>query len=112
MTNVWYRAWNAIGEVPVVGPGVTSDSFNDRAKVTFSGALIGAIANLLMIILIGLHDEKETVGEHRGEEQHQFQTSYVPTAAMPGAVPATETETVGYREGPVATEPEATGTRY
>ncbi|KAL4522896.1 hypothetical protein Ndes2437B_g00055 [Nannochloris sp. 'desiccata'] len=116
MTNVWYHAWNGVGAVPGFGQGVLTNSYNRRAKVAFSGALIGAVANLLMMIFIGLHDEKATTAERRGGEQRQFQTSYVPTGAMPGATPAhvstTEAETIGYREGPVATEPAATGTRY
>lgn len=81
--------------------------------------MIGAVADLLLIIFIGLHDEETTLEERRGgvEEQQrgQFQTSYVPTGAMPGATPVhvatTQAETVGYREGPVATEPAATATR-
>jgi hypothetical protein len=109
MTNVWYRAWSGIGDIPVLERGLLTDSYDSRAKVTFAGALVGAVANLLMIFLIGLHDEKDTEG--RGGEQRQFQTSYVPTGAMPGATP-TEPETSGYREGPVATESKAIETRY
>ena len=105
-----YRAWSGIPA------GTTSSTYNKRAKVTFSGALIGAVADLLMIMFIGMHDEKTPIEERtRGRgEQGQFQTSYVPTGAMPGATPAhvatTQAETVGYREGPVATEPAATAT--
>lgn len=103
-----YRAWSGIPA------GATSSTYNKRAKVTFSGALVGAVADLLMIMFIGMHDEKAIVEERTRGREGQFQTSYVPTGAMPGATPAhvatTQAETVGYREGPVATEPAATAT--
>jgi hypothetical protein len=103
-----YHAWSGLGNT------IRTNTYSKRAKTTFAGALIGAVADLFMIIFIGLHDEKTTPEERRGS-QGQFQTSYVPTGAMPGATPAhvatTEAETVGYREGPVATEPAATAAR-
>jgi hypothetical protein len=108
MTNVWYRAWSGVGDAVIL-----TNTYSTRAKATFSGALIGAVADLFMIIFIGLHNEKASIVEERkGGEQSQFQTSYVATGAMPGATPVhvatTQAETIGYREGPVATEPAAT----
>jgi hypothetical protein len=110
MTNTWYRAWSGIGP-----DAILTSTYNKRVKVTFAGAITGAVADLFLILFIGLHDEKSERREGVAAEQGQFQTSYVPTGAMPGATPAhvatTEAETVGYREGPVATEPAATATR-
>ncbi len=70
--NTWYR-------VNGVGSGLNS-TFKTRAKTTVAGASIAAAADLLLIILLGLHDEK-----------------YIDTRKEPAAT------TIGYRTGPIET---------
>ena len=38
--------------------GGLSGNMTSRAKVLFSGALIGSVADFLMILLIGVHNEE------------------------------------------------------
>lgn len=84
-------------------------SFDWRAKAVFVGALVAAIADLLLITFIGLHDE-EAPPEARVGHEEGYRTTYVATGAMPAATPvhvetgptaAIPSETVGYRPGPV-----------
>lgn len=64
--STWYRAFDAGGNA---GAGLLSSIFNSRAKVMFSGALIGAIANLSLIILLGVETEKKSdSGTSKGEQ--------------------------------------------
>ncbi len=42
--------WNVIGGVP--------GGMSTRSKVLFAGGLIGAIADFVLITLVGLHDEE------------------------------------------------------
>jgi hypothetical protein len=44
--------WNVIG-------GVTG-GLTTRSKVLFAGSLIGAVADFILIILVGIHDEEAT----------------------------------------------------
>ena len=63
--NTWYRAFDAGGNAG----GLLSSIFNSRAKVMFSGALIGAIANPTLIILLGVETEKKSdSGTSKGEQ--------------------------------------------
>jgi len=54
--DTWIRPWNA-AELTYAG-----SAFEWRAKVAFAGALASAVCNLLMILLMGLHDEKAAGG--------------------------------------------------
>ncbi|GAB4814471.1 hypothetical protein N2152v2_001517 [Parachlorella kessleri] len=49
----------------VPSPGGDS-TFRDRAKVVFAGALIAAVADALLLVAIGWHDEKATWEERTG----------------------------------------------
>ena len=50
-SNTYHQVWNAPAEV--------SGSLASRSQVMFAGSLIGAVANYALIILVGVHDEKE-----------------------------------------------------
>lgn len=88
LTNTWYHAWSGLGATQ------TNAEFNNRAKAAFTGGLVGAIADILLIMTMGLHDERTE------KKREQFQTSHVHATTGVG-VPATEAETVGYRPGPI-----------
>lgn len=70
-----------------------SGTFVRRARVAFAGALVAAVANLILIFLIGLHDEKNL--DRTGEKK-----TYTEAPCPPGMVPATTTTTTtGTRPG-------------
>jgi hypothetical protein len=50
-------------------PGVTS-SMMKRVRVTIAGAIIAAIADLLLLLLIGFHDDTTTAKERGEGEAH------------------------------------------
>lgn len=102
LTNTWYRGFSGLGQ------DFNNQTFSNRSKAVFSGSLVGAVADLFLILFIGLyreegHDDTEgrenvhvyahRVGQSAGTTQEQFQTSYVPTGAMPGATHAHTTTT-------------------
>ena len=103
-TNTFYHIWSGTGI-----PNVDS-TFNKRAKVAFAGALVGAVADLLLIIMIGLHDEKATPEERTGARAEEPMMTYVPLAAPIAPTPApavrtTESETVTYQAGRIGSHP-------
>ncbi len=59
--DTWVRPWGA-AELTYAG-----SSFEWRAKVAFAGALASAVCDLLLIGLMGLHDEKAAGGRRAGE---------------------------------------------
>lgn len=81
--NTWYR-------VNGVGSGL-SGTFKTRARVTLAGAAIAAAADLMLIMVLGLHDEKDVDRFGKTEEIHAT--------------------TEGYRTGPVETTVPVTATR-
>ena len=76
------------------GLAFTDGSFQNRTQAFFAGTLISAIANLLLISILGLHDEKE--GDRKEEYHGAYTTTTAPTAAPPTARAA---ETEGYHRG-------------
>ena len=77
MANTWYRAFDAGG-----GNGLLNSSFSRRAKVLFSGALIGSIANFGLLIVFGLETDKD--------DQPKKSASDVKASAASGGEQATE----------------------
>lgn len=69
MTNTWYRPWSGY-YIPL------EESFKKRAKVTFAGALVGAVSDILLLITIGLHDESATPEERRGVEPRRGELNH------------------------------------
>ena len=69
--DTWIRPWNA-AELTYAG-----SAFEWRAKVAFAGALASAVCNLLMILLMGLHDEKAAGGRRAGELFMETSAFYV-----------------------------------
>ena len=86
--NTWYRVNGA-------GSGL-SGTFKTRARVTLSGAAIAAAADILMLMALGLHDERET---DRSDDKRGG-------GALPTATTTTATTTETYR----ATTAEPVGT--
>jgi hypothetical protein len=82
--NTWYR-------VDGVGGGLNG-TFKARAQTAIAGGAISAAGNLMLIMVLGLHDEKETVVDKRGVEE----------------IPA---QPMGYRAGPVETTVPVTASR-
>lgn len=92
-TNTWYTAFRGLG--PSYG------NFTTRAKAAFSGALVGAVGNLLCILSIGTHldqpvSEKK---EAQGYRPSGAETYVTTESERPPRV--TAVETVGYRPGPI-----------
>ena len=81
MANTWYRAWGGLAE----GPTLTN-AFKKRAKVTFAGALISAVAVVMTLLIVGFHEETA-----REEERYKGREA----TAVPVAV------TTGERPGPI-----------
>lgn len=81
-SNTWIRA------ITYQDSGL-DNSFKKRAYVAFAGALICAIANLLMLLLMGWHDEKAMAEGGREKTGGYVTESYQPTA--PATTPATTT---------------------
>ena len=101
MTNTWYHAWSGLGN-----SAIRTNTYNKRAKVTFAGALSGAVSSLMLLMLIGLHDEKATPEGEMRTTGERAEAESAPYRYRTGPAPEPiETETVGYRPGPVgATE--------
>lgn len=88
-----------------MGSGL-SGTFKARARTAFAGAIVSAIADLLLLIVLGLHDEKDTerfeikervepvggegVGAVRPAVYHPTGTATTTTTTTAGA-PATAT---------------------
>jgi hypothetical protein len=81
-TNTWVRT------ITYEDSGL-DNSFKRRAYVAFSGALVSAIANLLMLLLMGWHDEKAVAESGREKTGGYVTESYQTTA--PATTPATTT---------------------
>jgi hypothetical protein len=63
-TNTWFHCFTG-REVPL-------DARTDRpCKAAFAGGLSAAVAGLLLIMTMGLHDEKASWEERRGGQQQQ-----------------------------------------
>lgn len=83
--NTWYRI-NGVGDE-------LDDTFKERARTALAGAAIAAAANLLLLIILGLHDEKDTdhFGKHEeaGYRTGGVETTVPVTASRTTAAPAT-----------------------
>ena len=84
--NTWYR-------VNGVGSGL-SGTFKTRARVTLAGAAIAAAANLMLIMVLGLHDEKDVERFGKTEEIHATTGGYR-TGPVETTVPVAATRTTG-----------------
>ena len=73
--NTWYR-------VNGVGSGLNS-TFKSRARTTFAGAIVSAVADLFLILVLGMHDGKETEEESTGYTGRRVEetAAYRPAAA-------------------------------
>jgi hypothetical protein len=79
--NTWYRV-NGTGDE-------LDNTFKHRARTALAGAAIAAAANLLLIMILGLHDEKDVDYSHKREEAGPgYRTGEVETT-----VPVTATRT-------------------
>lgn len=70
--------------------------------MAFSGALIAAVANLLLLMILGLHDEKASWEERHGVERRE-EGAVCPPGYVPAGSTTTTTTAVGASERKNAT---------
>ncbi|KAG7674879.1 hypothetical protein KSW81_002389 [Nannochloris sp. 'desiccata'] len=79
--NTWYRV-NGVGDE-------LDGTFKKRARTALAGAAIAAAANFMLLMVLGLHDEKDTDRFEKREEMG-YRTGHVETT-----VPVSATRTTG-----------------
>ncbi|KAL4527928.1 hypothetical protein Ndes2526B_g07718 [Nannochloris sp. 'desiccata'] len=84
--NTWYRV-NGVGDE-------LDGTFKKRARTALAGAAIAAAANLMLLMVLGLHDEKDTDRFEKREEMG-YRTGHVETTVPATTVPVSATRTTG-----------------
>ena len=81
--NTWYR-------INGTGSGLNGN-FTARARTTFGGAIIAAIADLFLLLVLGLHDEDEYEENVKTEEYPAATTTTTTTTTAATTAPETTT---------------------